>query len=144
MKHSRRSEIEPETGIPHHTFTRHVPRKTKRSIHPRIDLANLTRPGSTTLFQRACAWCLPWGLFTYPGHGRGLQALLGRPRTLAAISYWKRKDWPPAWAATAIRDHIARRCEVGLRLVSELDAYIARREAEVRHQPGALKRRPDE
>lgn len=143
MRHARQASIDLETGVPHHTIARHTPRKGARSIRPVIDLANLSKPGATTLFQRSCAWCLPWSVFTYPGHGRGVQALIGRARTLAAISYWKRKDWPPAWAATAIRDHIVRRCEVGLRLVSELDAYIARRGAEVRHQPG-LRRRPDE
>lgn len=69
-------------------------------------------------------------------------AILGRSITLSAVYRWKVENpLAPVWAATAIRDYIRHRCEVGLGLVDQLNAYIDEREraVELKHQRGQLR-----
>jgi hypothetical protein len=106
-----------------------------------VDLSNRSKP-PLTLWRRACEWCLPWSVFSYPGHGRGILAIIGRAVTPQTIHNWNRNDRPPAWAARAMLEHISRRIEAGQQIADALTFYIDVRECEVRY-PGMLPRPAD-
>lgn len=141
MRTAREAHIDPTDGVPKHELTRETRRLRWRSVAPSLDHRNV--PHSVpNRFRLACNWIAPWSVFSYPGHVRIILAVLGRSITDSAVGRWKRDDpGAPVWAATAIRDYIRHRCEVGLGLVDHLNAYIDEREraVELKHQRGRLR-----
>lgn len=140
MRTAKRPVLDPSDGVPRHSWVRQTRRRINRPTHKVRDPRNLL-PVIVTTFRLACEWCLPWTVFSYPGHERGLLAILGRILARRSVQMWKQKNNPPVWAATAIRDYIRHRCEVGLGLVDQLNAYIDEREraVELKHQRGRLR-----
>ena len=122
MRVSRKPLIDEPTGIPHHVRNRHSRNQARSTLEPRLVLRNMPRPLVGT-FADAAAWCFPWNVFSYPGHYRGLLAVLGRSVSLSSICGWKQRDRPAPWAAAVLSAYIRRRCAVGLELADRLDAY---------------------
>ena len=89
-----------------------------------------------------CLW--PWTKHTYPGLYLGMTETLGIEVTAPTIYYWAtEKNRLPVWAAERFRDTLRSRARREEALADELDAYIASRASELRHQKG-LRRRVDE
>lgn len=140
MWHAKQAELR-EDGVPHRPLGRVSPIAARNLPTARIDL-NKTRPAPfPTLWIRVCAWCLPWNVFSYPGHLKGISTLLAGVGA-TTIQYWKRSDRPPVWAAVTLRDYIRSRCALGLSLADELDEYIRKREAEPPRRYPATRRAP--
>lgn len=139
MRTARRPIIDQSDGVPKHAPIPHTRRARLRALRPCVDAGKGYQP-LPTVFRMAAEWCLPWSVWTYPGHLRGLRAILSRAVTDRSVSYWKKLNNPPVWAAEVIRDYIRSRCVAGLAIADELDGYIAVRSARVHHLSGRLKR----
>lgn len=121
MPRSKHAVIEPETGVPKHRPSRHGTWGGHRKVGQRKRPPTLVT-ARTDLISLAVRWILPWSLGTYPGHQRGILAILARPITWKAIEHWKAgRRRPAAWACRALQSYIRTRCEVGLRLADELE-----------------------
>lgn len=141
MRTAREVHIDPSDGVPRHALPPHTRFGRVRSLRPILEHRKVSPPVPTP-FQLACEWILPWSVFSYPGHMRGILGILGRSLTYRSVSHWKRGVVKaPVWAVAGIRDYIRHRCEVGLGLVDQLNAYIDEREraVELRHQRGQLR-----
>lgn len=121
----KRAVIDAETAVP-----KHIPFRQKLIPgfrRPRPAHKPATPKVGACLFSRACDYALPWTLATYPGHTKGVLAILGRPITWSAVGHWKRgKRQPPEWACRVMAEYIRRQCEVGLALATELEAAAVR------------------
>ena len=100
--------------------------------------------------SRAINYLWPYNQPDYPGVQKGMLESLGKAITWQAVQHWVtgRRTFP-VWAAAAIRDHIRRRCDTGLAICAELDAYIDAESKRVKrlHLPQAYPTRvrgPDE
>jgi hypothetical protein len=82
--------------------------------------------GCDSLVMRAAKWIFPWTVYNYPGPRRGMVELLRGVVKYGAIKTWRRNGrHMPEWAAQMMALHIEVRCQAGLRLVEELQAYRA-------------------
>lgn len=138
--------VDPASGVPRHVSRRHKRwhgyRKKPRSLSPPTR-GNL-EPG---VFLASCRWILPWNLVEYPGHRRGILAILARPIGWTAIEHWKAgRRLPAVWACRALQSYIRTRCEIGLRLADELEnlAQESERLSELHrlHRAEVLARQP--
>jgi hypothetical protein len=145
MPRAKFVSIDQTSGVPVH-----VPRKTVRDVFiPAFRRVRSVRAPATdrarNLAWRACDWCLPWTLATYPGHSKGVLAILGRPVTWSLVGKWKSGTKPvPAWASRALAEWIDRRCEVGRALSAELreaaEEHDRREGLRLLHHPEQLQR----
>lgn len=90
-----------------------------RSITPIINLSDKP-PVRQSLIRRAMQWCLPWGIWTYPGHTAGSLAILGSSRS--SYYLWASLNNAPSWALLRAAEYIEARCARGMALVTELRA----------------------
>ena len=134
MQVARQPVVDQSTGIPHHVTNRHTRYQARKGLVPLLVIRNFPNP-FLGLWADATAWAFPWGVFTYPGHYKGILAVLGRSVSISSIGHWKRSNRPAPWACKVMRDYIARRCEAGQDLVTQLDAYIAECEAKPGRRP---------
>lgn len=139
MVASAQVKIEPPEGTPKRPKSRQTRYKGLRGISPAWR-AN----GSLPSRAADCLW--PWSHWDYPGLLKGLQRTLGVFLTRQAFYAWADgRNRLPVWVAERMRDELRQRAERGLSIADELDAYIATRNAEIRHQKGLRRARsPDE
>lgn len=139
MRASARAEMTADDAgahIAHRIYQRVERMPARKRMVAATDLSNRPKPRAT-LCRRAMSWCLPWSIFSYPGHLRGIRAILGHEVPNSTAHWWKDRDRLPVWAAERLLWYIGARCAVGLTLCNELRAYIAAREAEPPSKTGA-------
>jgi hypothetical protein len=115
-------------GTPENTKARprdeirgHTRHPARHGIIPRTDLTRRSLPENPPIFYRACHWILPWSPFSYPGHIKGLLAILGDACHRTSLQNWKQKGCGPPWAHRCLAAYIRARCAAGLALADELD-----------------------
>jgi hypothetical protein len=105
--------------VPNHV----VAMAARKRLTPATDLSR--RPEKPpTMARRAAEWCLPWSIFSYPGHLRGIRTILGREVPNSSFHRWKWHDNMPRWACERLLTYIEARCRIGLALCDELRDHI--------------------
>ena len=120
-------------GVPKHDPARDPARVARKSARqafpPAVDHRNRYTENEGSPLHRAATWCAPWSIFSYPGHGRVLTAILGISSRRLYQLY--REQHATSAHYRTLAAYIRQRCAAGLALANQLDDMAAARDLEL-------------